>query len=156
MLVSGGACMLSSFSCVRVFATPWTVAARLLCPWDHSNKNLEWVAIPFCKRSSWPRGWTCVTCVSCLSRLVLYHWATWEAQWGVESFSVVSGFLWIDLKRCNLNKKKGREQVLQISERKVVHAKKQQGLQTLPSACYSFYSSLFCKWSFIGKQLHLL
>ena len=30
------ACVLS---CVQVFATPWTVAPRLLCPWDFPGKN---------------------------------------------------------------------------------------------------------------------
>ena len=25
--------------CVRLFATPWIVAARLLCPWDSPGKN---------------------------------------------------------------------------------------------------------------------
>ena len=37
---------------------------------------LEWVAISFSRESSWPRGWTCISCVG---RLVLYHWATREA-----------------------------------------------------------------------------
>ena len=31
--------MLSCFSRVQLFATPWTVAARLLCPWDSPGKN---------------------------------------------------------------------------------------------------------------------
>ena len=26
-------------SCVRLFVTPWTVPARLLCPWDSPGKN---------------------------------------------------------------------------------------------------------------------
>ena len=30
---------LSHFSRVRLFATPWTVASRLLCPWDSPGKN---------------------------------------------------------------------------------------------------------------------
>ena len=38
---------------------------------------LEWVAIPFSRGSSWPRNWTWV---SCISRWVLYHCATWNAQ----------------------------------------------------------------------------
>ena len=25
-----------------------------------------------------PRGWTCVSCVSCIVRWILYHWAIWE------------------------------------------------------------------------------
>ena len=35
---------------------------------------LEGVAIPFSKRSSQPRDWTCVTYVSCMDRWVLYYW----------------------------------------------------------------------------------
>ena len=41
---------------------------------------LEWASIPFSRRSSQPRGWTCVSGVSCISRWILYHWATWKAQ----------------------------------------------------------------------------
>ena len=33
------ACVLSCFSHVRLFATVWTVSARLLCPWDSPGKN---------------------------------------------------------------------------------------------------------------------
>ena len=40
---------------------------------------LEWVAISFSRESSWPRGWTCISWVSCIGRWILYHWATWEA-----------------------------------------------------------------------------
>ena len=36
----------------------------------------EWVTIPFSKGSSWPRDGTGI---SCISRQILYHWATWEA-----------------------------------------------------------------------------
>ena len=37
-------CLLSCFSCVQLFVTPWTTAqavvlSRLLCPWDFSGKN---------------------------------------------------------------------------------------------------------------------
>ena len=34
---------------------------------------LEWVAMPFCRGSSRPRDWTCVSYVSCGGRHVLYH-----------------------------------------------------------------------------------
>ena len=37
---------------------------------------LEWFAISFSRGSSWPRDWTHV---SCISRRILYHWATREA-----------------------------------------------------------------------------
>ena len=39
-------------------------------------KILEWVVIPFCTESSWQRD---QTCISCISRQILYHCATWEA-----------------------------------------------------------------------------
>ena len=38
---------------------------------------LEWVAISSSRGSSQPRYWTWVSCVSCVSRRILYHWATW-------------------------------------------------------------------------------
>ena len=34
---------------------------------------LEWVAISFSSGSSWSRGWTCI---SCIGREILYHWAS--------------------------------------------------------------------------------
>ena len=40
---------------------------------------LEWVVISFSRGYSWPRGWTQVSCVLCIGRQILYHWATWEA-----------------------------------------------------------------------------
>ena len=33
------ACKVSNFSHVQLFVTPWTVVARLLCPWDSLGKN---------------------------------------------------------------------------------------------------------------------
>ena len=40
---------------------------------------LEQVDISFCRGSSWPIDWTCVSCISCIDRWILYRWATWEA-----------------------------------------------------------------------------
>ena len=40
---------------------------------------LEWVANSFSRGSSWPRDRTCISCISCISRWVLYLWATTEA-----------------------------------------------------------------------------
>ena len=37
---------------------------------------LEWIAIFFPRGSSQPRD---LTCISCISGQILYHWATWEA-----------------------------------------------------------------------------
>ena len=39
----------------------------------------EWVAISFPRGSSQPRDQTCVPCVFCIGRQILYHHATWEA-----------------------------------------------------------------------------
>ena len=39
---------------------------------------LQWAAIPFFKGSSQPTDWIHVSCVSCIGRRILYHWATWE------------------------------------------------------------------------------
>ena len=41
------------------------------------ERILEWVTIFFSRGSSWPRDWTCV---SCIGRKIIYCWATKEAQ----------------------------------------------------------------------------
>ena len=40
---------------------------------------LEWVAISYSRGSSQPGDRTCVSCISCIGRQILYHCATWEA-----------------------------------------------------------------------------
>ena len=67
------ACVLSRFSCVRLFATLWTVACRLLRPWGSPGKNAEGLAMPSSRGPSWPRDQTCVSYVSFIGRWVLYH-----------------------------------------------------------------------------------
>ena len=42
-------------------------------------KNLEWVAISFSGGSFRPRDWIHVSCISCIGRQILCHWATWKA-----------------------------------------------------------------------------
>ena len=49
-------------------------------------RTLEWVAISFSRRSSRPRDWTRISCVSCIGRKILYHWATWEAHNNMDRF----------------------------------------------------------------------
>ena len=44
---------------------------------------LEQVAISYSWGSSWPRGQTQVSCVSCIGRRILYHCAIWEAQYSI-------------------------------------------------------------------------
>ena len=39
------------------------------------TRILEWVAISFTRGSSQLRDWTCV---SCIGRWILYHWAAWD------------------------------------------------------------------------------
>ena len=41
---------------------------------------LEWVAMPSSRGSSPPRDWTCI---SCISKRILYHWATGEDGWAL-------------------------------------------------------------------------
>ena len=52
--------------------------ARLLCPWDFPGKNPGVIlgeATPFSRGYSWPRDWTCV---SCIARRIFNHWVTWK------------------------------------------------------------------------------
>ena len=42
-------------------------------------KLLEWVAISYSRRSSRPRDWIPISCVSWFGRWIFYHWATKEA-----------------------------------------------------------------------------
>ena len=59
---------------VWLFVTPWTVAYQ--APSVHrvsQARILEWAAISICRGSSQSRD---RTCVSCLGRGILYHWAT--------------------------------------------------------------------------------
>ena len=45
-----------SHSVVTDSVTPWTVTARLLCPWDSPGKNTGVVAMPSSRGSSRPQG----------------------------------------------------------------------------------------------------
>ena len=60
---------------------------RLLFPGIFQARILEWVVISFSWRSSWLRDWTHV---SCISRWILYHWATREAQCVVYRLSKIA------------------------------------------------------------------
>ena len=63
--------MLSGFSHVCLFSTPWTLYGIL------QEKILEWVAMPFSRGSSWLRAWTHV---SWFAGGLFICWAVWEAQ----------------------------------------------------------------------------
>ena len=64
-------CVLSCFSPVWIFATPWTVGFQ--APLFFQARILEWVAMPSSRGSSWPRDRTHVSYASCIGRKVLYH-----------------------------------------------------------------------------------
>ena len=51
---------------VPLFVTPWTVAHQTPLSMGFPGKNIEWVAIPFSRGSSWPRDWAHVSWDSCL------------------------------------------------------------------------------------------
>ena len=55
-------------------------------------RGLEWAAISSSRGSSWPSNWTHVSCISCLGRQILYHWAKAMAfpvvMYGYESWTI--------------------------------------------------------------------
>ena len=72
------ACTLSH---ARLFATSWTIA-YLPGSSVHGilqERVLGWVAISFCRGSSWPRDQIGVPCLPCMGKQILYHCATWAA-----------------------------------------------------------------------------
>ena len=58
---------------------------------------LEGVVISSSGRSFQSRDWTPVSCVSCTGRLILYNWATWEAQ---EHIDKVKWAFWLRMAAC--------------------------------------------------------
>ena len=75
--------------CVCILSLVWLFRDPMNCKPPGSSvhgifqaKILEWVAIFYSRGFSWPRDWTCVSCISCVSwigRQILYHCDTWEA-----------------------------------------------------------------------------
>ena len=60
--------LLSTFSCFRLFATPWTVALKPSSVHGILQARiLEWVAVPSSRGSSQSRDLTCVSCISCIA-----------------------------------------------------------------------------------------
>ena len=62
----------------------WPMAyspARLPCPWNFPGKYTGVACLFYTRGSSQPRDWTQVSCISCIGRWILYHWATWEVRW---------------------------------------------------------------------------
>ena len=57
-------------------ATPWTIASRLLCPWDFPGKNIGLGCHFLLQGIFSPRD---SSMDSCIGRQILFHWATREA-----------------------------------------------------------------------------
>ena len=55
---------------------------------------LELVAISFSRGTCRPRDWTQVSCISCIGRQILYHWATRRALYGCESWTIKKAECW--------------------------------------------------------------
>ena len=69
-----------SLNRVWLFATPWTIATRLLCLWDFPGKNIR-VGCHFLLQGIFPtQGSNRISCISYIGRRVLYHCTTWETQ----------------------------------------------------------------------------
>ena len=67
-------CMLSHFSHVAL-CDPMDCSLSGFCVQGTlQGRILEWVAISFSRRSSWPRDWTHISHVSWTDRWVLDHW----------------------------------------------------------------------------------
>ena len=56
--------------CPHVSSVPEILQARIL----------EWVAISYSRGSSQHRDQTCISCVSCICRQILYHWLPWKPR----------------------------------------------------------------------------
>ena len=66
-------CVQAVISVVSDSVTPWTVPARLLCPWDSPGKNTAVCCHGILQGIFLTRDWTCVSYISYISRTVLYH-----------------------------------------------------------------------------------
>ena len=66
-------------TCVGFFATPWTAAPRLLCPWDFPGKNMGVGCHFFLQGILLTHGLNSYLLSLLHCRKILYHWVTREA-----------------------------------------------------------------------------
>ena len=73
-------------------AFPCTVAheASLSMGFFRQEYWSGWASISSPRGFFWPRYWTRVSCISCIGRQTLYHWAAWQVPYGRESESEVA------------------------------------------------------------------
>ena len=71
--------------CAQLLGSVWVfVIVACQAPLVHGvfqARILEWDAISFSRGFSQPRDRTCISCISCTGRWILYHCTTWEAPW---------------------------------------------------------------------------
>ena len=75
MIPGSSACMLSHSGVSYSLPPPGSSANEIF--WA---RILEWVTISFSRASTQPRDQTRVSCISCIGRQILYHWAPWASQ----------------------------------------------------------------------------
>ena len=66
-------CRLSHFSHSQLFAAPWSVPSRLLCPWDSPGKDTEVCSCALLQGTFPTQGSPPVSYVYCIGRQVLSH-----------------------------------------------------------------------------------
>ena len=72
-------CVCESLSCVRLFATPWTIACQASLSMEFSRQEY-WIGLPVPSSGVLPNPGIKPTSHSLLPcRQILYHWATREA-----------------------------------------------------------------------------
>ena len=69
------ACVLSHS---QLFVIPWTAVCWAPLSIVFQARIMEWVAISYCRGYSRPRDRTCISCISCTGRLILYHYTSRE------------------------------------------------------------------------------
>ena len=78
----GPACMLSHFSCVLLFDPVDCSPPGFSVHGIIQARILEQVAIPSSRGSFWPRGWLCISYISCIGNGFFTTSVTWEAHPG--------------------------------------------------------------------------
>ena len=81
-----------------LFVTLWTIACQASLSMGFSQQEY-WRGLPFLSpgKSSWPRNWTCI---SCIGRQIFYPWAIWETPAVSIIFSKISFFNSSSPQRC--------------------------------------------------------
>ena len=69
---------------------------RLLCLWHFPVKNWSGLPSPKFRESSQPRDWAHISYVSCISKWILSHCATWEAPLALQFSWIYSWYILSD------------------------------------------------------------